>query len=574
MSLISRLGVVLGLDAGEFNKNLGIAQQRLQGFNQSIVSSRLGVAAIATGFAVAATSAIRFADSINDVAQSSELSVQTVLRLNEALVTNGGKSDAAAQMVTKFSRSVYEANHQNEDMQKAFRKLGISMEDLRTKSMEQLLSKGLKGFKELRDVTERTGVAFDVFGRSAKGVDLSGAADTFERNKKSYKDAQEAFESIGNALDNLQRISDTMKTGFAIAVGGAFEYITDKAIAFYNMMAKIKTFLDENLGVFAKLVPGAIYMPNQEIATKGKGKSFGFDDQINREQEANKDVLKRIKAQEEFYKKELQISEAKRQRNQKEAELVFLTENEKKLQLELFDIEQKRQLLILEKKMNKFQANEFAQSEKKRALEDYQIAQSQRTFEFGWKKAFASYTDSATNAAKLGEQAFVSVTQNLETALDRFVQTGKLSFSDLARSIISDLIKIQLKAQATSIFSKLDIGGLFGSIFGGGGGYTPGYSSLANAPYPKFADGGNISGPSIVGERGPELFVPRGSGTIIPNNQLGSMMGSQPQVVYNGPYIQNMSAIDTQSATQFLAKNKQAVFGANQSAQRSLPQSR
>ena len=72
MSLISRLGVVLGLDAGEFNKNLGIAQQRLQGFNQSIIGSRLGVAAIATGLTVAATSAIRFADSINDVAQSSE----------------------------------------------------------------------------------------------------------------------------------------------------------------------------------------------------------------------------------------------------------------------------------------------------------------------------------------------------------------------------------------------------------------------------------------------------------------------------------------------------------------------
>ena len=94
------------------------------------------------------------------------------------------------------------------------------------------------------------------------------------------------------------------------------------------------------------------------------------------------------------------------------------------------------------------------------------------------------------------------------------------------------------------------------------------------SPYPKFADGGSISGPSIVGERGPELFVPRGSGTIIPNNQLGSAMGGQPQVVYNGPYIANMSAIDTQSAAQFLAKNKEAVWGANQSAQRSLPQSR
>jgi hypothetical protein len=52
------------------------------------------------------------------------------------------------------------------------------------------------------------------------------------------------------------------------------------------------------------------------------------------------------------------------------------------------------------------------------------------------------------------------------------------------------------------------------------------------------------------------------------------MMGSQPQVVYNGPYIASMSAIDTQSATQFLSRNKQAVFAANQSATRSLPQSR
>jgi hypothetical protein len=42
--------------------------------------------------------------------------------------------------------------------------------------------------------------------------------------------------------------------------------------------------------------------------------------------------------------------------------------------------------------------------------------------------------------------------------------------------------------------------------------------------------------PSIVGERGPELFVPKTAGTIIPNNKLGSM-GGQPQVVYNGPYI-------------------------------------
>jgi hypothetical protein len=44
--------------------------------------------------------------------------------------------------------------------------------------------------------------------------------------------------------------------------------------------------------------------------------------------------------------------------------------------------------------------------------------------------------------------------------------------------------------------------------------------------------------------------------------------------VYNGPYIANMSAIDTQSGIQFLSKNKETIWSANQSAQRSLPQSR
>ena len=286
----------------------------------------------------------------------------------------------------------------------------------------------------------------------------------------------------------------------------------------------------------------------------------------------NKEILKRIKMQEEFYKKELQISEAKRQRNQEEAKLVFLSENERKLQLELFDIEQKRKLIILEKKMNKEQAAEWAQSEKKRAQEEYETAQSQRTFEFGWKKAYANYVDTATNAARMGEEAFVSVTQNMESALDQFVSTGKLKFGDLARSIIADLIKIQMRAQLTSMFGAL------GKIFGFG--TSSGSGLFGTAPSAgglklAFADGGDppVGMASLVGERGPELFVPKTAGTIIPNNKLSSM-GGGPQVVYNGPYIANMNAIDTQSATQFLAKNKNAVWAANQSANRSMPASR
>ena len=119
------------------------------------------------------------------------------------------------------------------------------------------------------------------------------------------------------------------------------------------------------------------------------------------------------------------------------------------------------------------------------------------------------------------------------------------------------------------------MGGL-GSLFGGGTTMTKSAFEFGIDSSGMFADGGDppVGQVSLVGERGPELFVPKTAGTIIPNNMLGSMGSNQPSITYNGPYIANMSAIDTQSATQFLAKNKSAVWAANQTAQRSLPQSR
>ena len=49
----------------------------------------------------------------------------------------------------------------------------------------------------------------------------------------------------------------------------------------------------------------------------------------------------------------------------------------------------------------------------------------------------------------------------------------------------------------------------------------------------EFANGGRppVGRPSIVGEKGPELFVPDRAGTIIPNNQLGGMAGAMNVIV-------------------------------------------
>jgi len=90
---------------------------------------------------------------------------------------------------------------------------------------------------------------------------------------------------------------------------------------------------------------------------------------------------------------------------------------------------------------------------------------------------------------------------------------------------------LDMAAQILAAQVRAGIMGIFSNAFGGGGGssFRTDLGGMISAPMLdpvpglKFADGGRppVGRASIVGERGPELFVPDRAGTIIPNNQLG-----------------------------------------------------
>jgi len=190
-----------------------------------------------------------------------------------------------------------------------------------------------------------------------------------------------------------------------------------------------------------------------------------------------------------------------------------------------------------------------------------------KSFSEGFESAARQFAIDAENYGKLGADMFGAAIGNMNSAIDNFARGGKVTFKDFAKSIIQDIMAMILKFQAMQLVMM----GMRAMGFGGFGGMSMGGATPQVAV---AAAGGEIDGPTLVGENGPELFIPQRRGTVIPNMQASSYMGGQPSVVYNGPYIQNMNAIDTQSATQFLSKNKSAVWSANQSAQRSLPVSK
>ena len=126
---------------------------------------------------------------------------------------------------------------------------------------------------------------------------------------------------------------------------------------------------------------------------------------------------------------------------------------------------------------------------------------------------------------------------NLADALTG-AEDGWKGFRDGLKSIVRDIISDLLKLQAQQAMTRMMGGGGSGggglstllsfgaSLFGGaGGGGSVGPSSMGSVGYGQAANGGHINAPTIVGEKGPELFVPHTSGGVFTNRSLKNSGG-------------------------------------------------
>lgn len=200
----------------------------------------------------------------------------------------------------------------------------------------------------------------------------------------------------------------------------------------------------------------------------------------------------------------------------------------------------------------------------------------QHSWAEGWEDAMRRYEEASKKASDRGGAAFEMVVSSMDSALSKFVETGKLNFKDLIGTMIKQMLLMEMKAKASSIFSML-ANTFLSAVTGFSSSAAAGVNASAGAGFGAnmAASGGYIDSPTIVGENGAELFVPRTAGTVIPNGAWQSQVsGGGSGMTINGNYIANMSAIDTQSGMQFLAKNRDTIWAAYQSANRSVPISR
>lgn len=260
-----------------------------------------------------------------------------------------------------------------------------------------------------------------------------------------------------------------------------------------------------------------------------------------------------------------QAREELQRRYSLEEGLVTLGDREAANKRELLDLEEQRlakvreisrieNLPFAEKQEKIKQANEeYAKTEgiiKRRQETEYNAT---RDFGKGWIKAYNDYRDSSENAFNAAGRLFTNVTNGMEDSIVNFAKTGKFEFKGFMASILEEILRSQVRQMIAGLFGLG--GGSKGGLFGGAiipGFLATGGPAIANQPY-------------IVGEKGPELFVPNNSGTVVPNNMLG---GGGGMVTYN------INAVDASSFKQLVARDPGFIYAVTEQGRKTLPSTR
>ena len=187
---------------------------------------------------------------------------------------------------------------------------------------------------------------------------------------------------------------------------------------------------------------------------------------------------------------------------------------------------------------------------KQAETESYEASRNGLT---GLKKALNDYVDDATNAAKNVENVFRKATQGMEDMIVKFAKTGKFEFKEFVNSMLEDLLRSQIRQTMANLFT------MSGNQVKGGGGGLFGGSIIPGI----LAAGGPVSDrrPYIVGERGPELFVPNSAGSMVPNSGLTG----------GNTVTYNISAVDAMSFKQMIAKDPSFIHAVAMQGGRTVP---
>lgn len=567
MTDLAKLVVRLEAETAKYQAELEKAKRQLGGFESGMNASikRIGTAvgaatvAAAAGFAAMIKNSLDTADNMSKLAQATGLSTEAISQLQYAADLSGVE-DLGGRLV-KFNKTIAEAAQGSKEQADAFKVMGVNLRDVdgNLKSTEQLLLETADAFAEHADGAGKTALALDLFGKSGAAIIplMNGGAAAI-REAMAEADALgltldqytgKSAEAFNDNITRLQKALQGLANKAAERLAPALQVMSDKVINVVKNSDALKTAMTGLEIIFKTTVSGLAIL----------AEAFAY---VGRVVGATAAAIV-LAAQGEFRAAWTAIQDGAREAHESAGQLgqtLFELWNETEtFSAKAEEAGQKAPPAFeavaasAEKASTKVvqlddHAKQLIATEERLRGEGERLTESLRTPNEVWAAQVAlidrlyngGYVDAETRTRALSranEDLYKALDANEGQAVETFSKMSAFAeeaarnmqdaFADflfdpfqdgldgMLKSFLQTLQRMAANAAASRIFEMIGSAASssdYGWVQAIGG-------AIAGAR----ADGGPVAGGSayLVGERGPELFIPSSSGMIAPNESLG-----------------------------------------------------
>jgi len=537
-------------------KGFGSAANGLKAIAGSVFSLRTALVGVAgaAGFGLLVRSSLNATDSLAKTAAKIGTTTEALGALRYAADLTGVATQTMDMALQRFTRRTAEAAQGMGEAKGAIKELGINAQELNRMPLDERMIVLADAFQDVKSESDRLRLAFKLFDSEGAALvnTLSQGSDGLKEmlgeakvlgltmSSTAAKGVEDTVDSLTKLKSLFKGVTDQTVAAFAPAIemmverftgflqrsieakGGIEAFARSLAIDLLKGIKLAVVGFQELANGFIRVYKGSIELKNQLKDTFNVGlqssKEYRADlDKLDKQIEGvknttNMSVDAQLAATDKLMERRKKLLELYHEAQDAEAaadisEVDFLSGFGKEIDLAIASLEN-------------FKATA--------STVPAAIVPALNDIELGFKSWSDSIPDMTTNIQNLTKQGLDGLTDSLTAGI-----TGAANFADaiksMAKSVVDSLIKMLIQKYIVDaafgfITSSFGTGGTgstgSGMTAGGGIGMGQDYSATA-------AIGGSVNRgqPTLVGERGQEVFVPNQNGAIIPNNKLGGGSG-------------------------------------------------
>ena len=215
------------------------------------ITAALGTAAIGAGTALAgaASSVAEYGDNIDKMSQKMGMSA-TAYQEWDAVMQHSGTSMETMKSSMKTLANAAETGND------AFKKLGITEQDLKTMNQEQLFEATIAGLQQVDDTTQRTYLAGKLLGKGA--TELGALLNTSAEDTQAMRDRVHELGGVmsDEAVKNSAAFQDSLQDLQTAFTGVKNGVISDMLPSFTSVMDGFASLITGEEGAKEKIVAG------------------------------------------------------------------------------------------------------------------------------------------------------------------------------------------------------------------------------------------------------------------------------------------------------------------------------